>query len=427
MNYKKRFIIPLLISSYIGMPQLNASQLDHDFIESEANRIYHELVEFRRDLYAHPEASGEEKRTSAKVAQYLLHLGLEVKTNVGGYGVVGILKGGKEGKRIAWRADMDAAYFEYSHDDHIYGEHNALKHVCGHDVHTAIGLGIANVLSQKVDDLSGTVYFLFQPAEENQRGAKAMISDGLYELIEPDEIYGLHVAPMATGLVSTRSGNVFAHARRIRISFDGVEDSEAITQLVGSAINDSIRVKEKVKFDNLNNITDSDLGISNPDTIYQDYVTFHSALHTEKLAKELNFGTEVYLSNLQELDHVVAQIKQKIDATEYKDRLRSVEYFHEREGVDNNEALVKSSTAILSKLFGDQVISESFGQMPLASEDFGHFQRKVPGVYFFIGASNERLGISAFPHMPEFSVDEMVIQVGVSYFASLIFERVNSQ
>jgi len=246
-------------------------------------------------------------------------------------------------------------------------------------------------------------------------------------MIEPDEIYGLHVAPMETGLVSTKSGNVFAHARRISVSFDGTDDSAKITRLVNEIVNGLTRVKDKLKFYDIYNIIDPGIGIGSPNTIYENYVAFYGAPTSEIHGNELKFGTEVYVTDRQDLDRVVKQLKQKIEETGYKDKLRSINYVDEREGVNNDVNLVESSITTLRNLFGEHIVSENYGQMPLASEDFGHFQRKIPGVYFFLGASNQTLGISAFPHMPNFSVDETSIQIGVRYFSSLLFERVSNK
>ena len=147
---------------------LNRRVVEREKIVHLSNTIFDELVALRNDLHNHPELAGNEKRTSGIVKAYLLDLGLEVKTGIGGYGVVGILKGNKEGKKIAWRADMDAALHAF---DNKLNHKPQVAHICGHDVHTAIGLGIANVLSKCKDDISGTLYFVFHPADESFEGA----------------------------------------------------------------------------------------------------------------------------------------------------------------------------------------------------------------------------------------------------------------
>ena len=423
--FSKILSVALTVATLVCAPPLSANEQGHEFIDSYSAGIYQELVALRRNLYNHPELSGEEKITSAIVAKYLIDLGLEVKTNVGGYGVVGVLKGAKKGRRIAWRADMDAAKFSFADDAHASSTENKLRHVCGHDVHTTIGLGIANTLSQNISDLAGTVYFLFQAAEENQKGAKAMIDDGLFDLIEADEIYGMHIAPMEIGTVLVKPGNMFSHARRIKLEFSSTDDHEGLTQMVNSVMKSLRRVTSISKFNNLQNLTDSHLGLESPDTIYRDYLTFYEKPHSKKLEDSLVFQVEVHATERAELDHVVQSIRAKVAKTRYQSRLRSLSYFDEREGVNNDPQLVAEAIDTLRKLYGKQAVGNMVGKFPFASEDFGHFQKKVPGVYFFLGASNSKLDIVALPHMPNFSVDETSIKVGVTYFSSLILERLS--
>jgi len=399
----------------LSIAQVSAEPLN---LNEYSKSIYPELVELRRDLFAHPEASGEEKRTSAIVAEYLTNLGLDVKTNVGGYGVVGTLKGKKAGKRIVWRADMDAARFEFGkHENHD------VAHVCGHDVHTTIGLGIANALSQNIDTLAGTVYFLFQPAEESQKGAKAMISDGLFDMIQADEIYAAHLSPLPTGAITSSPGNLFSHSRYINIEFTGTGDSKALSDAVNAMMSSVTRVTSPDQFTNLLNISDDKIGLGNPETIYQDYVLFGSRPNVRKNDNKLALSAELFTDKHQDIALVIDNLERQIRASKFKDRFSSIQVLHEREGVNNNAELVKQASQILKSTFGENAFLENFGRIPFSSEDFGHFQKTVPGVYFFIGTANAKVGNVALPHMPNFEVDEMVIQHGVSRFSSLIEQR----
>jgi amidohydrolase len=409
--------LALFVSQAIAKAHNNKSNEDY------SKSIYPELLELRRDLFNHPESSGQEKRTSAIVADYLIDLGLEVKTNVGGYGVVGILKGSQPGKGIAWRADMDAAKFEFGEHDH---KSNNVAHVCGHDVHTTIGLGIANTLSQNVEDLAGTVYFLFQPAEETQQGAKAMINGGLFDMIQADEIYAAHVGPMATGVITTLPGNVFAHSRYVNIEFTGTGDAKALTDMVNSMMASVTRVESPGQFTNLLNTTDPKLGLGSPETIYRDYVLFAGSPNVIKSDDKLILSTELFTAESHDIQLVVANVEQQIRASKYRDRFSLIQISHEREGVNNNAELISQASEIIKKVYGDDAIEDSFGRVPFASEDFGHFQKTVPGVYFFIGVANVERGNVAFPHMPDFEVDEMAIHHGVSRFSTLIESRLNN-
>lgn len=408
----------------------SAAPLTVESVDAHSSSIYPELLALRRDLFAHPEASGHEKRTSEVVAGYLSNLGLEVKENIGGYGVVGILRGGQPGKHIAWRADMDAAQFQFedhngddSNRDNSGGESRKVAHVCGHDVHTTIALGIANTLSQDRESLMGTVSFLFQPAEESQQGAIAMIDDGLFDLINPDEIYALHVAPMKTGVIMTSSGNVYAHARNVLIEFDGIRDRDALYETIATLLSSQNRLASAPEFVDLQNTSDPKIGLGNPDTIYQNYVLFGGSPRIEQTDQRVLFRAELFASEQNDIAKVVANIESAIRATKFNEHFLSISVSHDREGVNNDPVLVDQTMTLLTNTHGPTAVQESFGVIPFASEDFGHFQKHVPGVYFFMGVASEEKGNVAFPHMPNFEVDEASIEVGVSRFSTLILSR----
>ncbi|MER2010110.1 MAG: amidohydrolase, partial [Psychrobacillus sp.] len=154
--------------------------------------IYPELVDFRRDLHMYPELSHHEVETPKKIAAYLRNLGLEVRTEVGGRGVLGYLKGGKPGKTIALRADFDALPIQDEKEVAYKSKVPGVMHACGHDLHTSALLGVAKVLSEHKDEVPGTVVFIHQFAEETTPGgAEYMIKDGCLDGV--DVIYGSHV------------------------------------------------------------------------------------------------------------------------------------------------------------------------------------------------------------------------------------------
>lgn len=421
--YSTPFILSLLIilQLLLGSSSANAESVRGKPFDSHALAIYPELLEVRRDLFDNPESSGNEERTARVVANYLKNLGLEVKTNIGGHGVVGVLKGGKPGKHILWRADMDAATFRMgSH------AHRDLSHICGHDINTTIALGIANTLSQDVDNLAGTVVFLFQPAEESQQGAKAMIADGLFEMLAVDEVYASHVGPSATGVISTKAGNLFSHSRYLEIELNGTAAAEQVASDIHQIMNGLTRVSKPDLFFDLNNAMSLEHGMANPNTIYQDYVFFAGPPQVLTKNDRTVLFAELYTANTDDIDATVSALQKKLAKSEYKNRVQAVRVSHVREGVDNDARLVDQAKKLLIESFGDHVLETYYGQVPFASEDFGHFQKSAPGVYFFIGASNAEKGIVAFPHMPNFDVDEEVIHYGVARFATLIKSRLSS-
>src|SRR5215213_8835372 len=172
-----------------------------------------QLVATRRDLHMHPELSNREERTARVVAERLRALGLtDVKTGVGRHGVTALLVGGKPGPVVAVRADMDALPIQEANDVPYKSQTPGVKHACGHDVHTTVGLGVAEVLSKMKEDVRGTVKFIFQPAEEGaptgeEGGAKLMLKEGALENPRPQAIFGLHTEPnLQAGQIGYHSG-----------------------------------------------------------------------------------------------------------------------------------------------------------------------------------------------------------------------------
>jgi metal-dependent amidase/aminoacylase/carboxypeptidase family protein len=186
----------------------------HKRIAAHLDATTAEWVAVRRDLHQHPELSGQEVRTAKVVADRLRTLGLEVRTGIGGHGVVGILTGGRPGPLVAYRADMDAVRSAAPDPVAFPSLDPGIRHICGHDVHVTIGLALASALAQVKADLPGRVMFIFQPAEERATGARAMLNDGLFAAGKPDAIFGLHSAPFDAGLVSSKAG-LMMHPNRI--------------------------------------------------------------------------------------------------------------------------------------------------------------------------------------------------------------------
>ncbi len=164
------------------------------------------LIAFRRDLHQHPELSGEEIRTAAKVAERLRALGFEVRTGVGGHGVVALLRGSLPGPVVAFRADMDAVASTDLDPVPFKSRRPGVRHVCGHDIHTTLALALAEGFAAVRMDLPGKLLLIFQPAEERAAGARAMLADSVFSLARPDAIYAVHTAPLEMGRFGTRAG-----------------------------------------------------------------------------------------------------------------------------------------------------------------------------------------------------------------------------
>lgn len=180
-----------------------------------------DLIAFRRDIHAHPELAYSEHRTAARIAAALREIGLEVHEGIGGTGVVGVLRVGEGQRSLGLRADMDALPIDEQTNLPYASTHPGCFHGCGHDGHVAMLLGAARVLAAD-PQFSGTVNFIFQPAEEGEGGARAMIEDGLFDRFPCDRIYALHNWPaLPAGTVQTRSGAIMGAADKFRIRLTG--------------------------------------------------------------------------------------------------------------------------------------------------------------------------------------------------------------
>jgi len=176
-------------------------------VDAEIARITPELIEFRDDIHRHPELSFQEERTAAAVAEPLRALGFDVRAGVGGHGVVARLTGGRPGPLVALRADMDAvASTAPDPATDIASVIPGVRHICGHDVHTTVAFGVARALASVRAELTGSVLFVFQPAEERAQGAYRMLEDGAFSGGVPAAIFAFHTAPFEVGHIGTKPG-----------------------------------------------------------------------------------------------------------------------------------------------------------------------------------------------------------------------------
>jgi metal-dependent amidase/aminoacylase/carboxypeptidase family protein len=390
----------------------------------QTDKIFDSLVEIRRDLHKHPELSGEEKRTSKIIEEYLLALGLEVKTGISDNAVIGILNGHKKGKKIAWRADMDAIEINSADNTSFKSQNEGIGHMCGHDVHTTIGLGIANVLANQKENIEGTVYFIFQPSEETFTGAKDLIKNGLFDIIKPDEIYGLHIGPAEKGTISTKAGELFAYQKTIQITLKPETDKEQIKNFLTNTLEEFVRNNPNSSPWSLDYLTDPIMGLENRQTIYKDYFILQNVAVKKKTDVVL-FSANILETDKEKIDSIPLKIKNRILSSKFKNSFISIEFSAGNPTVYNNPELTKTAIQTINSLYNKEFIKPIYGQIPYFNEDFIYYQQKVPGVMFLLGGSNIEKDLVSMPHSPDFAVDEETIKFGVNCFSSLILERVN--
>jgi metal-dependent amidase/aminoacylase/carboxypeptidase family protein len=429
---KKIKLILLMLTIFVcscsktGFQQNTKEVLTHESIKIETDNIFNKLIEIRRELHKNPELAGKEVNTQKVIKQYLLNLGLEVEADIYGYGIVGGLKGGKKGKKIAWRAEMDALPNDFPDDVDFKSKIKGVQHGCGHDIHIAIALGIAEVLAKNRKSLNGTVYFIFQPEEETFIGAKSMITNGLLSKIHPDEIYGLHVAALPVGQIMVKQDEIFAYQKRVRIKLkEGLTNEQvgALTKKIHSFLSRSSAGSKPWE---LQNMVDPKIGLTNPNTIFKDYLIMDEHFTSYSENKERILEAYLYETNPNNLKDIIPKIKQVIETSNYKDQLLSISFVQENPTVVNDKKLTDMAIQTLDNIYGKGFVVNSYGQVPFFNDDFAYFQQKIPGVFFILGGSNFEKGIIAMNHAPNFKVDEACIKIGVKSFSSLIFERLKN-
>jgi metal-dependent amidase/aminoacylase/carboxypeptidase family protein len=392
-------------------------------IKLETDKIFDKLVQIRRDFHENPELAGKEKRTQEVVKKHLLDLGLQVETDIYGYGLVGILKGDKKGKNIAWRTDMDALPNDFPDKSDFKSKIKGVQHGCGHDVHLAVALGIAEVLAKHKKSLQGTVYFIFQPEEETFKGAKAIVENKKFAQFKLDEIYALHVTALPAGQIMVKPNEMYAYQKEIGIQFKNALSNEEVKDLSVKIRKSLVRTINSSKPWEIQSILDPKIGLTNPNTIFKDYLIADENFRSYSKNDTFRLNAEIYETDASRVKNIIPAVEQVIKDNNFGSQLLSVSFIKENPTVLNHPDLTRNSVNTLENIYGKGFITADYGQIPYFNDDFAYFQQKIPGVYFLLGGSNFEKGIIAMNHTPNFEVDEECIRAGVRTFSSLLFQR----
>lgn len=365
---------------------------------SKLEGVYPEMVKFRRDLHMFPELGFSEVQTPRKIADYLKNLGLDVREQVGGRGVVGLLNGGQPGKTVALRADFDALPIQDEKTVEYKSRIPGIAHACGHDIHTAALLGTAKVLKEFQHQLHGNIAFIFQFAEEvPPGGAKAMIDDNCLNGV--DVIYGAHVASVIPlGTVGIGEGNVTAAADTFEIEICGKGGHGALPHLsidpivLGSqlVINLQQIVSRRIDPTKLAVLT---VGSFNSGTVANVIPETAKIIGTVR-----TFDDDVR-------DLIEKSIGQMTTAT-VEGAGATAKYVYTRgyPATWNDPHETKRVEKLAKVVVGEKNVL----RLPplMGGEDFSYYLQNVNGNFFFVGSGNEQIGATYPPHHPLFDVDE---------------------
>lgn len=380
-------------------------------IGSCAERMSDEVVRLRRDFHQHPEKGFEEKRTARVIAQYLTDLGLEVKTGIAGTGVTGLLRGGRPGRTVLLRADMDALPLQEKSDTPYRSINDGVMHACGHDGHMAILLGAAALLAWHRSSLRGRVKFVFQPAEENLGGARLLIDEGILDDPQVDAAFGLHlINQIPYGYIGSRSGEIMASMDSFTIRVRGRGGHSAMPEGGVDAIAISARVVSSLQRLISREIPPRTPLIVNIGTIRGGNAPNIIADLVELSGTVRCLDEEIRRTIPLRMDRTLAEITSDMQGSHELE-------FEEGYPVTVND---KAMANLVKRVAGDVVGPDRFLEVPptMASEDMSFYLQRVPGCFFFVGAAGPE-GTCGPHHNPCFDFDERALTIGLKMMANL--------
>lgn len=380
-------------------------------IGSCAERMSDEVVRLRRDFHQHPEKGFEEKRTAGIIAQYLTDLGLEVKTGIAGTGVTGLLRGGRPGRTVLLRADMDALPLQEKNAAPYRSINDGVMHACGHDGHMAILLGTAALLALHRSSLHGQVKFVFQPAEENLGGARLMIEEGILHDPQVDAAFGLHlINQIPCGYIGSRSGEIMASMDSFVIRVRGRGGHSAMPEGGVDAISISARIVSSLQRLISREIPPRTPLIVNIGTIHGGNAPNIIADLVELSGTVRCLDEEIRRTIPLRMESTLAEITSDMQGS------------HELEFEEGYPVTVNDKTManLVKGVAGDVVGVGKFLEVPptMASEDMSFYLQRVPGCFFFVGAAGPE-GTHGPHHNPCFDFDERALTIGLKMMANL--------
>ncbi len=388
-----------------------------DKLEHLIDKHIMDIIEFRRDLHQYPELGMEEVRTSAKIAEELSKLDLEVQTGIGKMGVVGLLKANREGRTILLRADMDALPLEEQTNLPFKSKNPGIMHACGHDIHTSILLGAAKVLNELKEHINGNIKFVFQPAEEASPtgGAKYMIEDGVLENPKVDAALALHVWNIPLGKIALKAGPMMAQSDRIFITVKGSsahasQPQHGIDAIVASGY--IITALQTIVSRNLDPMESAviTIGKINGGTRYNvisDTVTMEGTVRI--------FDPIV-------ADMIPKRIREVVNNVSLAFGCEcELEYVKGYSLLSNDEKLTFEVVDSLKEAIGEDnvIIAEKPSS---GGEDFSAFTSRVPSVYFWLGMVSDLNKNKSTIHNPNLVVDEKCIPIGIK---AMVYSAIN--
>ncbi|MDK1027869.1 MAG: amidohydrolase [Anaerolineae bacterium] len=389
-----------------------------DFL-NKAQELFPYTQTLRRDFHQHPELGFKEIRTAGIVAKELIVLDMEVTTGVAKTGVIGLLEGAQPGPVILIRFDMDALPVTEETGVSFASKNTGTMHACGHDGHTAIGLTVAKILHAQRENLSGTVKFVFQPAEEGTcgeeiGGAEMMIREGVLDSPKPDYALGLHLwNEKPLGWIGAAAGPVMAGAEEFKITVAGVAGHAAIPDntidpiLAASHIVTALQSITSRNVDPLEAVVVSVTMIHGGDAfnLIPSEVKMEGTIRT--------FDLSVRENVLRRFDEIVTGIAKSMGCKV------SVDLKQLTPAMINADQIAFHVQASARKVLSDSDL-DTASQLTMGAEDMAFILEEIPGCYFFVGSANDEKGLNYGHHHPKFNFDEQAMPCAAALMAEAV-------
>ncbi len=367
------------------------------------------LEKVRHDIHAHPELAYEENRTAGIVRDYLQEWGMHVTTGLAGTGVVGTLVNGN-GPRIGLRADMDALPIEEANDFEYRSRHAGKMHACGHDGHTAMLLGAAKYLARN-RNFSGTVDFIFQPAEEASGGAKRMIDEGLFERFPVDAVFGMHNWPgLDVGRFAVRNGAMMASLDCFDIVIEGDGTHGALPHKGIDPVVAAAHLVTALQSIVSRNVNPLHVGVVSVTQIHAGDAYNIIPGRVELAGGVRSFDPEVRAGLLKRVEEVTAAISAAFKAR------GTVRWSISFPPVMNDATQTALAAEAAASVVGRQNVATD-SEPSLGSEDFAYMLEEKPGCYLFVGNGSTKGGCVI--HNPAYDFNDDILAVGASYWVRL--------
>ena len=377
-------------------------------------KFHDELIALRRDIHAHPELGFDEHRTSDLVASLLEKFGCEVHRGIGGTGVVGTLRAGNAPHAVGLRADMDALPIHEANDVPYKSTHEGVMHACGHDGHTTMLIGAARYLAE-TRNFSGTVHFIFQPAEEGLGGAEAMLKDGLFSRFPCDTVFGMHNQPgMPVGHFAIRPGTMMAagaffdihikgrgsHGARPHISVDPV--------LVASHIVTALQAIVARNVDALDTAVLSVTAMLAGDA----YNVIPQTADIRGTARTFKRATMTLIE--ENMKRTAAGVASAFGAT------AEVDFRWLFAPLVNDPGETAAFADVAADLVGEVNVNRN-RDLIMASEDFSFMLEERPGAYINIG-NGDKIG-SCPVHNPNYDFNDTILPLGAAALVGIVEKK----